>query len=94
MTELLKQQGLRPDDIDWVVPSGVQRSSWNILLDLVGIPASRLYDSGESFGHTIVADNFLLLAQMRRQRTVPPKARLLLFTYGFGSSWCSLLLEH
>jgi 3-oxoacyl-[acyl-carrier-protein] synthase-3 len=92
--ELLEKHGLEPDDIDWVVPSGVQRTSWDILLDLVGIPADRLYQAGESFGHSIVADNFLLLERLRRDGAVSAKSKLLLFTYGFGSSWCSLLLEH
>jgi 3-oxoacyl-[acyl-carrier-protein] synthase-3 len=92
--ELLARDGLQPSDIDWVVPSGVQRTSWDILLHLVGIPANRLYEGAGSFGHTISADNFLLLEHMRRQGAVSRGARLLLFTYGFGSSWCSLLLEH
>jgi 3-oxoacyl-[acyl-carrier-protein] synthase-3 len=94
VNELLERHGLRPDDIDWVIPSGVQRTSWDILLDLVGIPADRLYQAGASFGHTILADNFLLLEQLRGDPAVATGAKLLLFTYGFGSSWCSLLLEH
>jgi 3-oxoacyl-[acyl-carrier-protein] synthase-3 len=94
ITELLQRQGLEPDDIDWVVPSGVQRTSWDILLDLVGIPANRLYQAGAPFGHTILADNFLLMDHLRRDGAISAGAKLLLFTYGFGSSWCSLLLEH
>jgi 3-oxoacyl-[acyl-carrier-protein] synthase-3 len=94
IAELLEKHGLKPDDIDWVVPSGVQRTSWDILLDLVGIPADRLYQAGEPFGHTILADNFLLMEHLRTDPQVRPGAKLLLFTYGFGSSWCSLLLEH
>jgi 3-oxoacyl-[acyl-carrier-protein] synthase-3 len=94
IAQLLERHGLKPDDIDWVVPSGVQRTSWDILLDLVGIPADRLYQAGESFGHTILADNFLLMNQLRRDGAVAAGAKLLLFTYGFGSSWCCVLLEH
>jgi 3-oxoacyl-[acyl-carrier-protein] synthase-3 len=92
--ELLSAHGLAPGEVDVVVPTGVQRGSWEILLDLVGIPAGRAYLPRESFGHTVVADNFLLLEELRRSGRVPPGARLLLFTYGFGSSWCGLLLEH
>jgi 3-oxoacyl-[acyl-carrier-protein] synthase-3 len=94
INEALRRHHLRPDDIDWVVPTGVQRTSWDILLDLVGIPADRLYQAGEPFGHTILADNVLLLDQLRRDGAVAAGAKLLLFTYGFGSSWCSLILEH
>jgi 3-oxoacyl-[acyl-carrier-protein] synthase-3 len=94
IAELLHRHGLTPEDIDWVVPSGVQRTSWDILLDLVGIPRDRLYQGEGSFGHTILADNFLHLERLRREGAVPAGSKLLLFTYGFGSSWCSLLLEH
>jgi 3-oxoacyl-[acyl-carrier-protein] synthase-3 len=92
--ELLERNNLKPTDIDVVVPTGVQEGSWDILLDLAGIPADRLYHGPESFGHSITADNFLLLEHLRRQGRIARGARLLLFTYGFGSSWCALLLEH
>jgi 3-oxoacyl-[acyl-carrier-protein] synthase-3 len=91
---LLVEHGLEPDDIDVVVPTGVNRSSWDILLRLVGISADRLHCGLPSFGHTITADSFLYLQDLRRRGQVPRGSRLLLFTYGFGSSWCGLLLEH
>ncbi len=92
--QLLVQHGLRPEDVDVVVPTGVNRSSWDILLRLVGISADRLHCGLPSFGHTITADSFLYLQDLRRRGQVPRGSRLLLFTYGFGSSWCGLLLEH
>ena len=93
--ELLDEQGLGPADIDVVVPTGVNHASWDILLRIVGIPRERLYrGSVEPFGHTILADNFLYLEDLRRSGRVPHGAKVLLFTYGFGSSWCALLLEH
>ncbi len=92
--QLLESCRLKPDDIDVVVPTGVNRSSWDILLRLAGISGDRLYQSDLSFGHTVSSDSFLQLQEMRRQRDVPRGSRVLLFTYGFGSTWCSLLLEH
>ncbi len=94
IAELLERQGLRADDIDLVIPSGIQRRSWDVLLDLVQIPRRRLYEPGESFGHSICADNFLYLERLRRDGVVRAGAKMLLFTYGFGSSWSCLLLEH
>jgi 3-oxoacyl-[acyl-carrier-protein] synthase-3 len=91
---LLVEHGLQPDNIDAVVPTGVNRSSWDILLRLVGIPGDRLHGGLPSFGHTMTADSFLYLQDLRRRGHVPRGSRLLLFTYGFGSSWCGLLLEH
>jgi len=93
IAEALERAHLPPDAIDVVLPSGVQPASWPILLDLAGIPEDRLYRPSASFGHSIVADNFILLDEARRGRLVAGQ-RLLLFTFGFGSSWCCLLLEH
>ena len=92
--QLLAERGLRPCDIDAVIATGVNRSSWEILMRLVGIPEDRLFRALPAFGHTITSDSFLYLEELRRLRQIPRGSRLLLFTYGFGSSWCGLLLEH
>lgn len=92
--QLLERHGLTPDDVDLVVPTGVNRNSWAILLQLVGIVPERMYQPQSSFGHTVSSDNFLLLQEIRRAGCIPRGSRLLLFTYGFGSTWSSLLLEH
>jgi 3-oxoacyl-[acyl-carrier-protein] synthase III len=64
------------------------------MMQLVGIPADRLYEGPEAFGHTISADTFIHLAHLRRNGKTPAGSKLLAFTYGFGSTWCALLLEH
>ena len=93
IAELLRRAGLRPDDVDLVIPTGVNASSWPILLRLCGIPQERLYRIGRRFGHTIAADSFLLLEEARASGCLASGMRVLLFAYGFGSSWCALLLE-
>ena len=92
--QLLAEHDVAPDQIDVVVPTGVNRASWEILLRLVGIPQDRLYCDLPSFGHTMTSDNFLYLQALRQGGRVPAGSRMLLFTYGFGSSWCGILLEH
>jgi 3-oxoacyl-[acyl-carrier-protein] synthase-3 len=90
---VLRHTALGPEDIDLVIPTGVNASSWPILLRLCGIPESRLYKPRTSFGHTIAADSFILLEEARNAGALAPGMRLLLFAYGFGSSWCALILE-
>jgi 3-oxoacyl-[acyl-carrier-protein] synthase-3 len=92
--DLLASCELGPGDVDVMIPTGVNRSSWEILLRLAGISKTRLYQGARSFGHTVSSDSFLLLQELRRRGDVPRGARVMLFTYGFGSTWCSLLLEH
>ena len=90
---VLKKTGIRAEEIDLVIPTGVNRSSWPILMRLCGIPDERLYQPEKSFGHTIAADSVLILEEARERGVLRPGMKLLLFAYGFGSSWCSLILE-
>jgi 3-oxoacyl-[acyl-carrier-protein] synthase-3 len=92
--ELLDAQGLEPRDVDIVLPTGINRTSWDVLLRLVNIPSDRLYAGPEPFGHTISADSFVQLEHLRRHHPGSGDHKVLMFTYGFGSSWCALLLEH
>jgi 3-oxoacyl-[acyl-carrier-protein] synthase III len=92
--QLLAVHAWAPGDVDVVVPTGVNRESWRILMRLVGIPEDRFYTGLPSFGHTMTSDNFLYLQALRASAGVRSGARLLLFTYGFGSSWSGILLEH
>ena len=88
----LSQSGLHASEIDLVIPTGVNASSWPILLRLCGIPEARLYEPRSRAGHTIAADSFLLLEEARASGALAPGMRVLLFAYGFGSSWCALVL--
>jgi len=92
-TGLLRRLGLQANDVDLVIPTGVNAASWPILLRLCGIPEERLYQPRRNFGHTIAADSFLLLEEARASGCIRPGMRLLLFAYGFGSSWCALMLQ-
>jgi 3-oxoacyl-[acyl-carrier-protein] synthase-3 len=95
LNELLTKAQLEPGAIDVFIPTGVNATSWPILLRLAGLKEEQLYRSRRPhFGHTIAADNFVFLEEIRRARTVATGSKLLLFTYGFGSTWCGLILEH
>jgi 3-oxoacyl-[acyl-carrier-protein] synthase III len=89
----LRQAKLRPEEIDVVIPTGVNASSWPILLRLCGIPEERLYQPKARFGHTIAADSILLLQEAAQAGVLIAGMRVLLFAYGFGSSWCALVVE-
>lgn len=93
--DTLSSAGLTPDDIALIVPHNVSLRSWEILLQLTGFPLQRLY--GENIGtkaHVISGDNFINLKDAERAGRLRDGDRLLLFNFGFGASWCSLLLEH
>ncbi|HWB04404.1 MAG TPA: 3-oxoacyl-[acyl-carrier-protein] synthase III C-terminal domain-containing protein [Verrucomicrobiales bacterium] len=89
----LTKAGMRPEEIDLVISTGINASSWPVLLRLCGIPEDRLYKARENFGHTVAADTILTLEDARKAGRLRPGMRLLLFTYGFGSSWCAAVAE-
>lgn len=94
IAQLLAHAGLSAADLACIVPTGVSYESWRVLAQLVGISPEKVFRGAQPFGHTIAADNFLHLAEIRSSRRIAPGERLLLFTYGFGSSWSGLVLEH
>jgi 3-oxoacyl-[acyl-carrier-protein] synthase-3 len=93
INDALEKAGLAPEGIDLVISTGINASSWPVLLRLCGIPEDRLYKARTGFGHTIAADTILTLEDARAAGRLKPGMKLLLFTYGFGSSWCAAVAE-
>lgn len=91
--ELLCKAGISAADVRWILPTGVSKSSWDILANIASLDPGRIYRAAANFGHTIAADNLLNLQSLLESEKALPGDRLLLFTYGFGSTWCGLILE-
>ena len=95
ITGALERAGLRLADIRWFVPANVSHRSWTILADLLGLPLDRVFtDNITRVGHTVSCDLIINLADMERRGLLRPGDRLLAFTFGFGASWSTLILEH
>jgi len=95
ITGALERAGLRLADIRWLVPTNVSQRSWAILADLLGLPLDRVFtDNIPRVGHTVSCDLIINLADMERRGLLRPGDRLLAFTFGFGASWSTLILEH
>jgi 3-oxoacyl-[acyl-carrier-protein] synthase III len=91
--ELLGKAEIGAADIRWILPTGVSKSSWDILANIASLDAGRIYRAPANFGHTIAADNLLHLQSLLEAKKALPGDQMLLFTYGFGSTWCGLILE-
>jgi 3-oxoacyl-[acyl-carrier-protein] synthase-3 len=91
----IEEAGLRLADIRWIVPSNVSLRSWTILADLLGIPTTRIWSKNIArVGHTVCCDHIINLRDMSREGALTRGDHLLLFTFGFGASWTSLILQH
>ena len=91
----LDNAGLTIDDIALVVPHNVSLRSWEILGRLIKCPADRIYTNNISkVGHTIASDNLLNLRHATEAGLVEKGDYMLLFTFGYGSNWACMVVQH
>src|SRR5262249_45980116 len=57
--ELLGSLGLRPADLDWIVPQNTHRAAWPILARMIGLSPACIYDTTAENGHVISGDNLI-----------------------------------
>ena len=93
--DTLAELGGVAEDVAWIIPHNVSRRSWEILLQLVNLSADRLYGNNiAAKGHIIGGDNFINLKDATSEGRLRSGDRLLLFNFGFGASWATMVLEH
>jgi 3-oxoacyl-[acyl-carrier-protein] synthase III len=91
----LAKAGLEMDDIALVIPHNVSLRSWEILGRLIGCPPERIYtDNIARVGHTIASDNLLNLRRATESGMIEKGDYLLLFTFGYGSNWACMVVQH
>ena len=91
----LAKAGLEMDDIDLIIPHNVALRSWEILGRLIGCPANRIYTENIArVGHTIASDNLLNLRCATESGRIEKRDYLLLFTFGYGSNWACMIVQH
>lgn len=93
--DTLAAVGLAPDALALIVPHNVSLRSWEILLQLTGLPRQRLFaDNIAAKAHVISGDNFINLKDAESAGRLTRGDRLLLFNFGFGAAWACLVVEH
>jgi 3-oxoacyl-[acyl-carrier-protein] synthase III len=91
----LEKAGLSIDDIAAVIPHNVSLRSWEILGRLIKCPGDRIYtDNISKIGHTIASDTLLNLRHATDAGRVKKGDYMLLFTFGYGSNWASMVVQH
>jgi 3-oxoacyl-[acyl-carrier-protein] synthase-3 len=91
----LAKAGLEMDDIALVIPHNVSLRSWEILGRLIGCPPERIYTENIArVGHTIASDNLLNLRRATESGLIEKGDYLLLFTFGYGSNWACMIVQH
>lgn len=86
--------GLELHEIALLVPDNVSLRSWQILLNLLGVPEERAFLGNAAVrGHSITADLVVNLKDALARRDLPPEAPVALFTFGFGANWGAAVLR-
>jgi len=91
----LAEANLSPSDIKYLIPHNVSINSWHILAEMVGFEKEQLFlDNISKIGHTTQADPIINLKHLIESGKINKGDKLLIFTFGFGAHWASLILEY
>jgi 3-oxoacyl-[acyl-carrier-protein] synthase-3 len=91
--EALKANGLKADDIDWVIAHQANLRILEGVSERVGIPLARFYLNIERYGNTSSASIPTALNEAVRAGLLKPGQRLLFSALGAGLAWGSALVR-
>lgn len=91
MRAALTQAGLRPSDLDRILPNHVNRAGWQLVLSMLRLSEDRLYTANFSrVGHVFGSDPFINYLHEDKQ----PGGRYLLFSSGLAGCFGALVVQH
>jgi 3-oxoacyl-[acyl-carrier-protein] synthase-3 len=89
----IERSGLRPDDIDLVIPHQANQRIIDATARRLKVPASRVVTNIARYGNTSAASIPIALAEAWEQGRVRPGQRLLLTAFGAGLAWGSTVVD-
>ena len=91
--ELLAEQGLNEDDIDFVIPHQANARIVESLSQRLEIPLDKFFCNLDKYGNTSAASIPIAFDEARRA-SIFEKGDLLLFVaFGAGLTWSAVLIE-
>jgi 3-oxoacyl-[acyl-carrier-protein] synthase III len=94
INKILSDSNLSSKEIALLVPHNVSLRSWKILLGLINFPEEKFFGENISrIGHCIGSDTVINLKNALEQKRIKSGDIVLLFNFGFGSHWSSMLLK-
>jgi 3-oxoacyl-[acyl-carrier-protein] synthase-3 len=86
ITQLLENNGLTIDDIDWIVPHQANYRIIHSAANRLGVPESKFFINVQNFANTASASIPIALVDMERQGLLKPGHKIV--TVGFGAGLC------
>jgi 3-oxoacyl-[acyl-carrier-protein] synthase-3 len=89
------EAGLTVADIDLVLPHNVNRVSWTIAAETLGIARDRLFlDNIARTGHCFCADPFINYERVRQLGLLRPGDHYLMTSAGLGQTFAAMVIQH
>ena len=93
INDLLKNNNLTLDDIDYIVPHQSNIRIMEAIVKRLNIPKEKMYINLETIGNTFCASIPIALNEMYKQNLLKPKDKIIMIGYGGGLNLGSILLE-
>ncbi|HVV20316.1 MAG TPA: 3-oxoacyl-[acyl-carrier-protein] synthase III C-terminal domain-containing protein [Pseudonocardiaceae bacterium] len=91
----LEQAGITMADLDYVLPHNVNRVSWTVAADTLGIPKDRIFlDNLARTGHCFCADPFINYQTVTELGLLRPGDRYLMTSAGLGQTFAAMVFQH
>jgi len=92
-TDLLREHGLTPSEVDLVIPHQANRRIIETMAERLEVPLERFFINLDRYGNTSAASIPIALDEAVRQGRIHPGARILLVAFGAGLTWGAALLR-
>lgn len=89
----LKRGGVRPDDINWLIPHQANMRIIEATREKLGIPKEKVYVNIQKYGNTSAASIPIAIAEMEEEGLLKRGDLLLLVAFGAGFTWGATLLR-
>jgi 3-oxoacyl-[acyl-carrier-protein] synthase-3 len=91
--EVLAAEGLKNDDVTWVIAHQANKRILDATLDRLGIPASKCWMNLERYGNTSAASVPMTLDEANRAGWFKPGDVILMMAIGGGMAWGASILR-
>ncbi|MBT0664788.1 ketoacyl-ACP synthase III [Geobacter pelophilus] len=91
--EVAERAGIKPDDIDHIIPHQANVRIIDFISKKTGIPKDKFLLNLDRCGNTAAASVGLALDENRRNGVLKPRERVLIMGFGGGLSWGGMLIQ-
>ncbi|MGO4272307.1 3-oxoacyl-[acyl-carrier-protein] synthase III C-terminal domain-containing protein, partial [Paenibacillus sp. TAF58] len=91
--EILQLHGLRPEDVDWVVPHQANERIIDAVARNLGMPAFKIIKTIQFYGNSCSATIPITLHQAKKDGRIKRGDLVLMVSFGAGFVWGSSLIR-